>query len=234
MTTRGCQFMLDRGYVLNVETDEWVKCFGGIPVIVTSPAAHSKRKLLMRALEVEEDYAKTCNKRFHAMFAGWGEAVTAFRNKRFQHLLDDGERWPEVFEHVFFFVEATDTERHLLRQNHQKIHVDAVKRGTRRGEFNGWCGPALRWGNAPFGGRMITAGYLAGNSINVALYFELIEDQIVCFYTAVSNVVDHATIEQWFKDQGCDWTVHRKPFQNHSNAMNFGHCVQHLLKLGGR
>jgi len=147
--------------------------------------------------------------------------------KAFREALNESD-YTEAFKHVFFFVEATDGTQTLLYLRHHPAAVAAVTKGLPEGTQNIWTGPALHWDDHSLGGRLVTVGKLKSKPVVVSLTFDIIEDQIVCFYYASSPIVDWDKITKWFKEHGMPGrTAENRP--NRTNVTNFGDCVRNLL-----
>jgi hypothetical protein len=126
----------------------------------------------------------------------------------------------KLFKDVVFLVQATDTERYFL----WCIHADPDSNNTR------YPYQKLQWDQEGLG-KIVTIGYLDKRPTCVEISYAKLNGKRVMFYEGCSELVDHDMIRKWLEhwtletirwDAGTRWA--------HCDAMNFGHCIEHVTK----
>ena len=106
-----------------------------------------------------------------------------------------------------FAVEATNFERHCLWQRHHK-EVD--------------------WKDQPFG-YMKTIGSVGDMPVVVSLTFHFIESQLVMFFEATSQMVDHRMVDKWLEENVSHRWDHGTR-RSRTDAGNFHLCLHALAE----
>lgn len=74
-------------------------------------------------------------------------------------------------------------------------------------------------------GWLVTVGMLDQRPVCVSLSISTLNGHAVLFYEVTSEVVDHAQIEDWFRERCWPLWDHGTR-RAHCNAMNFHHCLE--------
>lgn len=119
------------------------------------------------------------------------------------------------FENILYVIEATDYERFSLWEDWAK--QSAVSKSDRT---------LLNWGGNS-SSRMVRVGVVDGRPINIQVTVEIINGAKIIFYEGISQLVDYKMIRAWV-DENLLTEIDGRP--NHSNAMNFHHCIQVINK----
>lgn len=107
-----------------------------------------------------------------------------------------------------FAVEATSFERLALWQKHHET---------------------LAWQDRPYG-FMVTLGRFGDMPVVLSVTFHVLENHVVMFYEATSQVVDHRMVEAWVDKHVCaKWD--QNTLRPRTDAMNFHLCVHALAEL---
>lgn len=76
-------------------------------------------------------------------------------------------------------------------------------------------------------GYMHTVGHLSVNRkkmpVVVSIFFAVLNDKVVAFYEATSQVVDHRMVEKWVESESPAFAAGNK-----CDAMNFHQCLGHV------
>lgn len=105
------------------------------------------------------------------------------------------------FAETVYLVEATDYEQLALwKEWHQFVPS--------------WVEDSSGYG--------LEVGRRAGLPVVVSVTWAIINGKRVCFYEAVSQMVDHGMVEKWRHEE------FPKLRGAHCNAMNFAHCLEAL------
>lgn len=124
---------------------------------------------------------------------------------------------------ALYHVEADSFARHALWCDHSTRSLWP----PRHGEGVEWSGNGAH-------GYQITVGHIGERPVCVSLTIDEIGGQTVLFYTAISQVVDHKMIEEWFaanlpaprRDGGAR--------RAHCDAMNFADCLHAIADAAKR
>lgn len=110
-----------------------------------------------------------------------------------------------------FYVEATSFEKLTLWQAwHDRISWEQVDPGF-----------------------VETVGHLDGRPVNIVLHWDRIGGCMVLFWNACSQVVDHAMIDEWFRQNPPPmWDGDRR--RGSTDAMNFHYCILAIEEKTGR
>ncbi len=90
------------------------------------------------------------------------------------------------------------------------------------------CHTLVKW-EEDSRGIFFTIGNLAGHPIAVNLSWAKLNGHRICFYSADSRVVDWQMIREWL-DKICYPLWDNGTRHARTNAMNFHHCFQHVIK----
>lgn len=71
-------------------------------------------------------------------------------------------------------------------------------------------------------GWLVQVGELYGRTINITLTWDNLDGFLVCFWEAVSELVDYKMVDEWLDE-------HFKKKDATCNAMNFHNCIHALL-----
>lgn len=108
------------------------------------------------------------------------------------------------FKDVVYLVEATGYECLCLwRENDEKRD-----------------GITMDWKEVGIGG-LVTIGYLDNRPVNLSFRYNILNGKRVCFWDAVSSVVDHSMINDYLDKLNIPRT----------NAMNFHQCIHAIESL---
>lgn len=119
---------------------------------------------------------------------------------------------PQLLAKTAFVVEATDFERFCLWQaRHHR----------------------LKWSDQPFG-FSVTVAQVLGMPVVVSLTFMRVEGQLVLFYEATSQVVDHREVEAWLEKNVPVLCPNREGRRSRTDANNFHICEHALADLNQR
>lgn len=77
-------------------------------------------------------------------------------------------------------------------------------------------------------GLAYTVGEIGGSPVVVSCFWAKLNGHRVCFYNATSRVIDWEMIETWLK-RACYPLWDSKTRHAQTNAMNFHHCIDHVL-----
>jgi len=114
---------------------------------------------------------------------------------------------------TLFIVEATSFEKHCLWLQFSNTSPNRLYPET----------PPVKW--EQLDGFLITVGTYHTHPICISAQWDRINGELVMFWEATSNVVNHTIIKKWlndnFKGKYDNGTRSAK-----SDAMNFGHCLQ--------
>ena len=114
----------------------------------------------------------------------------------------------DLFEGVFYVVEATDREQLALWSDwfyRPVSHISKIK----------------LW-NCLQSGKLITIGELYDRPIVLQIDYAILNGKRIVFYSPCSELVDYKMIDEWFDAHRTTW--------NKTNASNFAHCVAAVSK----
>jgi len=79
-------------------------------------------------------------------------------------------------------------------------------------------------------GYSLQIGELDNRPVNLSFHFIRINNQIVCFYYPMSQLVDYKMIEKWL-DENYSKKFRSSTFIYKSDAMNFHHCIHAIERV---
>ncbi len=124
----------------------------------------------------------------------------------------DGDENLRNRQAAVYLIEATDYERHHLWVDHSEHAFE-----------QGWGDPRtprVPWETITLGYHQ-TIGHCARLPVHVSVSFARIRGQVIAFYEATSQVVDHRRVEKWLKTEF-------PRSRGKTNPTNFHHCLDSL------
>lgn len=114
-----------------------------------------------------------------------------------------------------FVVEASSYEKQSLWERWAKQSASPTK------SLLDWLDCGRGW--------LIQIGELDKRPVNLSIFGATLNGHHVLFYEAVSQVIDYAQVDQWFKEH-CWPRWDSGTRRAHCDAMNFHHCVEAVTK----
>lgn len=128
------------------------------------------------------------------------------------------------FAETVFMVEATHNETHNLWAQWSKEGKEFCTHGRFQDIYR-----RLDW-EQDNPGYLYTVGWVDKRPVCVSFVWNRIKGHLVCFYEPTSQIVDHELVEKYI-NKIFKGTWDNGSRRAHCDAMNFGHCIQHLRSL---
>lgn len=157
-----------------------------------------------------------------------------------------GEIDPE-FKDIVFLVKATSFEQFNIWQEYSKQSISNIEPIQDRfidilpteparklfGDLNNkvkkFASERVEWEQIS-SGFSIKIGNVNEMPVNVSFSFAIINGKKICFYEAISRIVDYVMVEDWLIDR-FQLTNDNYTRWNHVNASNFHNCINSLDRL---
>jgi hypothetical protein len=134
-------------------------------------------------------------------------------------LLDKSELDKRLLE-TFYVVEANNNEQHLIwRDNQYKVKEYIHEKVDKNLIFNEY--PSDHRYEQDYSGFLMQVGTFHGEPVCISISFCKLDNEIIMFYYATSNTVNHDIIEEWLKAH-CNPQYQGR--RSHTDANNFHQC----------
>jgi hypothetical protein len=121
--------------------------------------------------------------------------------------LEIGNEWYRKLGQVKYFVEANSFETFTLwQQYHEEKNVEWVQE---------------------LAGFVTTIGHIEERPINLEFGFNVINGNLIAFYSGISALVDHTMIEEWIESR---FPIKNNGLRAMTDAQNFHQCIDYCQK----